>query len=82
MIALNETNRFQSPADSSIEEFIDGHESGNGKKKTKHNVALFNEFLVLKGETKPEQGIRAQFQILNFCRTISTYFQDVLFCSN
>ena len=57
-MASNEANRLQSLADSSIEEFIDGHESENAKKKTKHNVALFHEFLVLKGETKAEQGIR------------------------
>ena len=44
-MASNETNRFQSLADSSIEEFIDGHESENAKKKTKHNVALSHEFL-------------------------------------
>ena len=58
-MASNQTNRIQSPADSSIDEFIDGHESENAKKKTKHNVALFHEFLALKGETKTEQGIRA-----------------------
>ena len=50
-MASNQTNRFQSLADSSIEEFIDGHESENAKKKTKYNVALFHEFLALKGET-------------------------------
>ena len=59
-MASYETNRFQSLADSSIEEFIEGHESKNAKKKTKHNVALFHEFLVLKGETKAEQGIRTR----------------------
>ena len=37
--------------DSSVEEFIDGQENENTKKKTKHDVALFHEFLVLKGET-------------------------------
>ena len=59
-MASNQTNRFQSVADSSIEEFIDGHESENVKKKTKHNVALFHEFLALKGETKAEEGIRTR----------------------
>ena len=53
-MASNQTKRIQSPADSSIDEFIDGHESENAKKKTKHNVALFHEFLALKGETKAE----------------------------
>ena len=57
--ASNQTNHFQNLADSSTEGFIDGHESENAKKKTKHNVALFHEFLALKGETKAEQGIRA-----------------------
>ena len=38
-MASNQTNRFQSLVDSSIEEFIDGHESENAKKKAKHNVA-------------------------------------------
>ena len=51
-MASNQTNRFQSVADSSIEEFIDRHEGENAKKKTKHNVALFHEFLAFKGETK------------------------------
>ena len=46
-----QTNRLQS-LDSSVEEFIDGHENENSKKKTKHDVALFHEFLVLKGETR------------------------------
>ena len=60
-MASNETNRFQSLADSSIEEFIDGQESENAKEKTKHNVALFHEFLtVSKGETKAEQGMRTR----------------------
>ena len=59
-MASNQTNRFQSLADSSIEQFIDGHESENAKKKTKHNVALFHEFLALKGKTKAEQGIRTR----------------------
>ena len=50
-MASNHTNRFQS-LDSSVEEFIDGQENENTKKKTKHDVALFHEFLVLKGETR------------------------------
>ena len=49
-MASNQTNRFQS-LDSSVEEFIDGQENENTKKKTKHDVTLFHEFLVLKGET-------------------------------
>ena len=56
-MASNQTNHFQSIADSSIEEFIDRHKSENIQKKTKHNVALLHEFLALKGETKAEQGI-------------------------
>jgi len=47
-MASNQTSRFQS-LDSSAEEFIDGLENDNTKKKTKHDVALFHEFLVLKG---------------------------------
>ena len=78
----NQTNRFQSLADSSIEEFIDEHESENAKKRAKHNVALFHEFLALKDETKAERGIRTRntrlIPNLNFRRTISTHFQDVL----
>ena len=50
-MASNHTNRFQS-LDSSVEEFIDGQQNENTKKKTKHDVALFHEFLVLKGETR------------------------------
>ena len=50
-MASNQTNRFQS-IDSSVEEFIDGQENEDTKKKTKHDVALFHEFLVLKGETR------------------------------
>ena len=48
-MASNQTNHFQS-LDSSVEEFIDGQENENAKKKTKHDVALFHEFLVYKGE--------------------------------
>ena len=50
-MAWNQTNRFQS-LDSSVEEFVDGQENENNKKKTKHDAALFHEFLVLKGETR------------------------------
>ena len=39
-MAWNQTNRFQSLADSSIEEFIDEHGSENAKKKTKHNCSV------------------------------------------
>ena len=49
-ISKSLTNRFQS-LDSSLEEFIDGQENENTKKKTKLDDALFHEFLVLKGET-------------------------------
>ena len=38
----NQTNRFQS-VDSSVEEFIDGQEIENTKKKAKHDAALFHE---------------------------------------
>lgn len=76
-MASNQTNRFQS-LDSSVEEFTDGQEKENTKKKTKHDVALFHEFLVLKGETKTKKiksrVFTSLFQILNFHRTISTYF--------
>ena len=50
-MASNQTNRFQS-LDSSVEEFMDGQENENTKKRTKHDVALFHEFLVLKGEMR------------------------------
>ena len=50
-MASNQTNRFQS-LNSSVEEFTDGQENENMKKKTKHDVALLHEFLVLKGETR------------------------------
>ena len=48
-----QANSFQS-LDSSVEEFIDGQENENTKKKTKHDVAhaVFHEFLVFKGETR------------------------------
>ena len=48
-IVSKQTNRLQR-LDSSVEEFIDGQENENTKKKTKHDVALFREFLVLKGK--------------------------------
>ena len=50
-MASNQTDHFQS-LDSSVEEFIDGQENENTKKKSKHDVALFHQFLVLKGETR------------------------------
>ena len=50
-MASNQTNRFQS-LNLSVEEFIDGQENKNTKKKTKRYVAVFHEFLVLKGGTK------------------------------
>jgi len=58
-MASNQTNRFQSP-DSSVEEFIDGQENENTKKKTKHDVTLFYEFLVLKGETRQMDELTPQ----------------------
>ena len=50
-MASNQTNRFQS-LNLSVEEFIDGQENKNTKKKIKRYVAVFHEFLVLKGGTK------------------------------
>ena len=58
-MASNQTNRFQS-IDSSVEEFIDGQENEDTKKKTKHDVALFHEFLVLKGETRQMDELTPQ----------------------
>ena len=58
-MASNQTNRFQS-IDSSVEEFIDGQENEDTKKKTKHDVALFHEFLVLKGETRQMDELTSQ----------------------
>ena len=58
-MASNQTNRFQS-LDSSVEEFIDGQENENTKKKTKHDVALFHEFLVLKGELRQMDELTLQ----------------------
>ena len=59
-MASNKTNRFQSLVDSSVEEFIDGQENENTKKKTKHDVDLFHEFLVLKGETRQMDELTPQ----------------------
>ena len=50
-MASNQTNHSQS-LDSSVQEFIDRQENENTKKKTKHHVALFHKFLVLKGEMR------------------------------
>ena len=50
-MASNQTNHSQS-LDSSVEEFIDRQENENTKKKTKHHVALFHKFLVLKGKIR------------------------------
>ena len=50
-MASNQTNHFQS-LNLSVEEFIDGQENKNTKKKTKRYVAVFHEFLVLKGGTR------------------------------
>ena len=58
-MASNQTNRFQSIV-SSVEEFIDGQENEDTKKKTKHDVALFHEFLVLKGETSQMDELTPQ----------------------
>ena len=45
-MASNQTKRFQS-LNSSVEEFTEGQENENTKKKTEHDVALFHKFLVL-----------------------------------
>ena len=58
-MASNQTNRFQS-LDSSVGEFIHGQENENTKKKTKHDVALFHEFLVLIGETRQMDELTPQ----------------------
>ena len=58
-MASNQTNHFQS-LDSSLEEFMDGQEKENTKKKTKHDVALFHEFLVLKGEMRQMDELTPQ----------------------
>ena len=64
-MASNQTNRFQS-LDSSVEEFIDGQENENTKKKTKHDVALFHEFLVLKRETRQMDELTPHLELNNF----------------
>ena len=69
-MASNQTNRFQS-LDLSVEEFIDGRENENIKKKTKHDVALFHEFLVFKGETRQMDELTPQE--LNKLLTISEF---------
>ena len=43
----------------SVEEFIEGQENENTKKKTEQNVALLKEFLRLKDESKPVEEIPA-----------------------
>ena len=58
-MASNQTNRFQS-LDSSVEEFIDGQENESTKKKIQHDVALFHEFLVLKGEMRQMDELTPQ----------------------
>ena len=50
-MASNQANHFQS-LNSSVEEFMDGKENENAKIKTKHDVALFHEYLDLKEETR------------------------------
>ena len=54
-----QTNRFQS-LDSSAEEVIEGQENEDTKKKTKHAVALFQEFLVLKHEMRQMDELTPQ----------------------
>ena len=58
-MASNQTNRFQS-LNSLVEEFTEGQENENTKKKTELDVALFHEFLVLKG------GTGLEFSLLYF----------------
>ena len=58
-MASNQSNRFQS-LDSSVEEFIDGQENESTKKKIQHDVALFHEFLVLKGEMRQMDELTPQ----------------------
>ena len=61
--------------DSSVEEFIDGQENENTKKKTKHDVALFHEFLVLKGELRQMDELTLQElnEVLGFHLCISNF---------
>ena len=63
-MASNQTNHFQS-LDSSVEEFMDGQENENTKIKTKHDVALFHEYLYLKGEIR--QKISNKVSDFHFC---------------
>ena len=72
-MASNQSSRFQS-LDSSVEEFIDGQENENTKKKTKHDVALFHEFLVLKGEMRQMDELTPQ-ELNNF---LSEFFIKVI----
>ena len=58
-MASYEANHFQS-LDLLVEEFRDRQENENTKKKTKHDVALFHWFLVLKGETKQMDELTPQ----------------------
>jgi len=69
----NQTNRFQS-LDSSVEESIDGQENENTKKKIKHDVALFHEFLVLKGETRQVDELTPQ-ELNKFLREFLIMFR-------
>ena len=43
-----------------VEEFRDRQENENTKKKTRHDVAMFHSFLVLKGETKQMDELTPQ----------------------
>ena len=63
-MALNQTNHFQG-LNSSVEEFMDGQENENAKIKTKHDVALFHEYLYLKGEIR--QKISNKVSGFHFC---------------
>ena len=53
------------------EEFIDEQEKENTKKKTKHDFALFHEFLVMKGETREIYGLIAH-ELNKFLRKFLT----------
>ena len=72
-MALNQTNRLQC-LDSPVEEFIDGQENENTKKKTKHDVALFHEFLVVKGETRRMNKLTPQ-QLYKFLSARSSFLR-------
>ena len=63
-MASNQTNHFQS-LNSSVEEFMDGQENENANIKTKHDVALFHEYLYLKGEIR--QKISNEVSGFHFC---------------